>query len=181
MRCRRDDILHPKASNHIAGAVELRVRCELRRCPWVRIWKTCARQPLSCGPHIARIGSQILELLLQAQRPRIERGLSLIHIFPFRPLEIQHLVSILEVLAPTNSLTKDMKELHESMKHRFINLNLKNRPRLLPTGEWMVTLAWYKADIEEVLEILLRARDNRPSFEDTRKEQERSGKELFEL
>ena len=45
---------------------------------------------------------------------------------PFRPLEIQHLVSILEALAPTNSLTKDMKELHESMKHRFINLNLKN-------------------------------------------------------
>ena len=56
---------------------------------------------------------------------------------PFRPLEIQHLVSILEALAPTNSLTKDMKELHESMKHRFINLNLKNRPRLLPTGEWI--------------------------------------------
>jgi hypothetical protein len=100
---------------------------------------------------------------------------------PFKPLEIQHLVSILEALAPANSLTKDMKELHESMKRRFNNLNLKNRPRLLATGEWVITLAWYKADIEEVLEILLRARDNRPSFEDTRKEQERSGKELFEL
>jgi hypothetical protein len=101
---------------------------------------------------------------------------------PFRPLEIQHLVSILEALAPTNSLTKDMKELHESMKHRFINLNLKNRPRLLPTGEWMVTLAWYKADIEEVLTLLLEAKSGKSrTIESLTEQQKEQGKDLFEV
>ena len=101
---------------------------------------------------------------------------------PFRPLEIQHLVSILEALAPTNSLTKDMKELHESMKHRFINLNLKNRPRLLPTGEWMVTLAWYKADIEEVLTLLLEAKSGKSrTIESLAEQQKEQGKDLFEV
>jgi hypothetical protein len=101
---------------------------------------------------------------------------------PFRPLEIQHLVSILEVLAPTNSLTKDMKELHESMKHRFINLNLKNRPRLLSTGEWMITLAWYKADIEEVLTLLLEAKSGKSrTIESLAEQQKEQGKDLFEV
>jgi hypothetical protein len=101
---------------------------------------------------------------------------------PFRPLEIQHLVSILEALAPANSLTKDMKELHESMKHRFIHLNLKNRPRLLPTGEWMVTLAWYKADIEEVLTLLLEARSGKSqTIESLAAQQKEQGKDLFEV
>jgi len=101
---------------------------------------------------------------------------------PFRPLEIQHLVSILEALAPANSLTKDMKELHESMKHRFINLNLKNRPRLLPTGEWMVTLAWYKADIEEVLTLLLEAKSGKSrTIESLTEQQKEQGKDLFEV
>ena len=101
---------------------------------------------------------------------------------PFRPLEIQHLVSILEVLAPANSLTKDMKELHESMKHRFINLNLKNRPRLLPTGEWMITLAWYKADIEEVLTLLLEAKSGKSqTIESLAEQQKEQGKDLFEV
>ena len=101
---------------------------------------------------------------------------------PFRPLEIQHLVSILEALAPANSLTKDMKELHESMKHRFINLNLKNRPRLLPTGEWMVTLAWYKADIEEVLTLLLEAKSGKSqTIESLAEQQKEQGKDLFEV
>jgi hypothetical protein len=101
---------------------------------------------------------------------------------PFRPLEVQHLVSILEALAPTNSLTKDMKELHESMKHRFINLNLKNRPRLLPTGEWMVTLAWYKADIEEVLTLLLEAKSGKSqTIESLAEQQKEQGKDLFEV
>jgi len=101
---------------------------------------------------------------------------------PFRPLEIQHLASILEVLAPTNSLTKDMKELHESMKHRFINLSLKNRPRLLPTGEWMITLAWYKADIEEVLTLLLEAKSGKSqTVESLAEQQKEQGKDLFEV
>ena len=101
---------------------------------------------------------------------------------PFRPLEIQHLVSILEALAPANSLTKDMKELHESMKHRFINLNLKNRPRLLPTGEWMVILAWYKADIEEVLTLLLEAKSGKSqTIESLAEQQKEQGKDLFEV
>jgi hypothetical protein len=101
---------------------------------------------------------------------------------PFRPLEIQHLVSILEALAPTNSLTKDMKELHESMKHRFTNLNLKNRPRLLPTGVWMVTLAWYKADIEEVLTLLLEAKSGKSqTIESLAERQKEQGKDLFEV
>ena len=101
---------------------------------------------------------------------------------PFRPLEIQHLVSILETLAPANSLTKDMKDLHESMKRRFNNLPLKNRPRLLATGEWVITLAWYKADIEEVLTLLLEAKSGKSQTVESLAEQQKAqGKELFEV
>ena len=119
---------------------------------------------------------------LDREGNKIDKPTRYAYRIPFRPLEIQHLVSILEALAPTNSLTKDMKELHESMKHRFINLPLKNRPRLLPTGEWMITLALYKADIEEVLTLLLEAKSGKSqTIESLAEQQKEQGKDLFEV
>ena len=53
---------------------------------------------------------------------------------------------------------------------------------LLATGEWVITLAWYKADIEEVLTLLLEAKSGKSQTVESLAEQQKAqGKELFEV
>jgi hypothetical protein len=59
---------------------------------------------------------------------------------------------------------------------------LAQRPKLLSTGEWVVSLAYYKADVEEIGRILLEAKSGvKQRIESIAADQKKQGKDLFEV
>ena len=81
-----------------------------------------------------------------------------------------------------NPLISDIAELNAGIQRRFNNIPLKNRPRLLPTGEWVIQLAWYLQDIEEVIRTLVQAKTGRvQTFEALVEQKKAEGKDLFEV
>src|SRR5581483_10752206 len=66
------DILEAEPADHIAGAVELRVRRIFRTGAWKSIWKSNARQFFPGCPYIRSGRGNAVELPLEANGPRIK-------------------------------------------------------------------------------------------------------------
>lgn len=102
----------------------------------------------------------------------IDRPTRYAHRLAFRPVEIQHLLRIMTALAPTSEVTKEITKLHGGLK----------RGRLLPGGKYLVTVAYWKEDVAEILEALIRAKTGQlETFDQLIKKQKQDGKELFEV
>jgi hypothetical protein len=99
-----------------------------------------------------------------------------------KPLELEHLVLILKALAPKSPLTSDLVGLCEGMKRRFKNIPLKNRPFMVASGEWVVKLAYYRADVQELIGYLIEAKTGKTqNMAAVLEQQKKEGKDLFEL
>jgi hypothetical protein len=102
----------------------------------------------------------------------VDRTTKFAHQVRFKPAEIAHLVRILDALAPTRGLVEDFRKVEQGLR----------RGRLCPGGEYEVTLNFYRADVLEVLQSLIRAKTGRlKTIEDFAKEQGKEGKDIFEL
>ena len=100
---------------------------------------------------------------------------------PFTVVEFKCLVAIMTAAGPTNPLTTDLTNIFESMKRRFNDMPVAQRPRMLSTGEWVVPVAFYKADVEEIGRILLEAKSGvSQRIESIAADQKKQGKDLFE-
>jgi hypothetical protein len=93
------------------------------------------------------------------------------HRMQFKPLEIDHLVRLLHALAEHQELAADFRKVRDGW----------HRGHLLPGGERVLTLNFYKQDIAEILDVLIRAKTQRKTVAETAKEQAESGKGAFEL
>src|ERR1017187_8135186 len=97
----------------------------------------------------------------------------------FRPLELEQLATILTAMAPKNPLTADLVSLNEGMKQRFRNIPLANRPHMLTTGEWVIKLAYYKDDVQEIFDILAEAKTGKVhTTQGLMEQQKKAGKDL---
>lgn len=104
-----------------------------------------------------------------------------LHRVPLRPLELKNLVTIMQELAPKSKVTKDLVTVHEQMGSRFSSMPVASRPKLMMSGEWVIPLAYYQDDIKGIIDVLLRARDNRQSMEEIQNAKKDEGKSLFEV
>ena len=90
----------------------------------------------------------------------------------FKPNELDHLIRILDALAPTPALVDFFRKVRAGLKCG----------KLLPGGEYEVILNAYIQDVEETLQALLRAKTGQlKSIEDLVKEQTDQGKSPFEV
>jgi hypothetical protein len=90
----------------------------------------------------------------------------------FKPKELDHLIRILDALAPTPELVVFFRKVRAGLKHG----------KLLPGGEYEVILNAYIQDVEETLQSLLRAKTGKlKSIQDIVKEQTDKGKSPFEV
>jgi hypothetical protein len=104
-----------------------------------------------------------------------------LHRVPFHPVEFKHLIAIMKAGEAKNKLTVDLEKIWQSMQMRFSNVPFTSRPKWMASGEWLVPMAYYKADVKELVDALLRARDGRETLEDLMKSQKEQGKGLFEV
>ncbi len=64
-----DHVFYAEAADHVAGAIELSLRCEGRTCAGIGVGKAVARE-LFCGSaHITGVGGEVADFALQADRP----------------------------------------------------------------------------------------------------------------
>ena len=98
----------------------------------------------------------------------VDRPTCYAHRLAFRPNELQHLLNILTHLTPKSEVLADIGELQAGLR----------RGRLLPGGKYVVTVAFYKQDIQEIYDALVRARAGETAPLDAPKS---DGKELFEV
>ena len=103
------------------------------------------------------------------------------HKVPFTPTEFKYLVSLMQEMEPKNKLTADLAKIGEAMAARFTGMPLASRPKWLLSGEWIIPLAYYRTDVKEIVDALIRARDNRQSMEEIQKNKKDEGKALFEV
>jgi hypothetical protein len=102
----------------------------------------------------------------------VDRPTRYAHRVAFKPVELQHLLTIMQMLAPASDVTKEVVKLHAGLR----------RGRLLPGGKYLVTIAYWKQDLREILEILLRARNGETEpIDQALAKQKQSGKDLFEV
>lgn len=94
------------------------------------------------------------------------------HQLTFKPIELVYLVRIMTALAPKSEVTAEVTKLQAGLR----------RGQLLPGGAYRITVAYWKEDIQEILEALVRAkRGETEPFDLTLEKQKRDGKELFEV
>jgi hypothetical protein len=102
----------------------------------------------------------------------VDRPTRYAHRIAFKPIEVQHLATIMTALAPASDVTKEVLKLQTGLR----------RGRLLPGGKYVVTIAWWKQDLREILEVLLQAqRGATTTLEQTLEKQKQAGKDLFEV
>ena len=112
----------------------------------------------------------------------VDRPTCFIHKVVLKPIEVQHLARIMEALAPKKSITADVRKLHEEMQVRFRRMPANLRPRQSTDGKWIIDIAYYKEDLYDIYETLVRAKTGQTeTMEDTIKKQKEAGKDLFEV
>jgi hypothetical protein len=85
----------------------------------------------------------------------------------FKPAELDHLIRILDALAPTRELVEYFRAVRKGIR----------RGKLLPGGEYEIVLNAYKQDVEETLNALVKAKTGRTNnIADIVKEQVEQGK-----
>lgn len=102
----------------------------------------------------------------------VDRVTMYAHRLKFKPLEIDHLIRLLDALCEHKELAEDFRKVRNGMQ----------RGRLHPGGEYEVVLNFYKADVAEILDVLMRAKSgNLKTLDQVVKEQTESGKGMFEV
>jgi hypothetical protein len=102
----------------------------------------------------------------------VDRVTMYAHRIRFKTQEIDHLVRLLHALAEHQELTSDFTRVRQGM----------TKLKLVPGGEYEVPLNFYKQDVMEILDVLVRAKTGRlKTVEQTAKEQADAGKGMFEL
>lgn len=78
----------------------------------------------------------------------------------FRVIEFKYLSLIMSEILPNSLLTKDINNIYDNMVNRFSNIPVsKNKPVFTVRNEWVLSLAFYKEDIADIIRVLLTARD----------------------
>lgn len=101
----------------------------------------------------------------------VDRVTMYAHVLKFKTREIDHLVRLMEALSPHPELTADFKQVRARMQ----------KGRLYPGNEYEVTLNFYKQDVVDILNVLIRAKTGQlKTVEQLAKEQAAAGKGMFE-
>lgn len=94
------------------------------------------------------------------------------HRMKFKPIEIDHLIRLMDALCEHKELVEDFRKVRAGMQ----------RGRLHPGGYYEVVLNFYKQDVAEILEALIRAKTGKlKTLEQVTKENTESGKGMFEV
>lgn len=93
------------------------------------------------------------------------------HKIAWKPVEMQHLVRLIEEVTPKAEYLPDLKKVQANLKHG----------RLLPGGEYLVTIAFYRQDLLTIYETLMKAKTGVLTVAETAAKQKDQGKDLFEL
>lgn len=93
------------------------------------------------------------------------------HAIAWKPIELQHLVRIVEALEPKADILPELKKLQANIK----------KGQLIPGGQYLVRIAYHRQDIEKIFEILMKAKTGRQTIAETATQQKEQGKDLFEL
>ena len=102
----------------------------------------------------------------------VDRVTMYAHRIRFKTQEIDHLVRLLHALAEHQELTADFARVRKGMTNG----------RLVPGGEYEVTLNFGKQDVQELLDVLIRAKTGRlKTIEQIATEQTDAGKGMFEV
>ena len=102
----------------------------------------------------------------------VDRVTMYAHRIRFKTQEIDHLIRLLHALAEHQELTADFTRVRQGM----------TKLKLVPGGEYEVTLNFFKQDVAEILDVLTRAKTGRlKTVEQTAKEQADAGKGMFEV
>jgi hypothetical protein len=102
---------------------------------------------------------------------KVDRPTRFANSIAFKPNEVDHIVRILQTIAPENPLLGLWKDVQAGIK--------RGRPVL--GGEYVVTLAWYQQDVIESIQLLLKAKTGKAqSIDDFVGGQKQEGKDLFE-
>lgn len=93
------------------------------------------------------------------------------HKLAFKPFEVDHLVRLLDALAEHPELADDFRTVRKCLAN--------GQP--IRNGEYIVTLNFAKADVLEILNVLIRARTGKlKTIEQITTEQTAAGKGIFE-
>ena len=96
----------------------------------------------------------------------VDRVTMYAHRIRFKTQEIDHLVRLLHALAEHQELTADFTRVRQGM----------TKLKLVPGGEYEVTLNFFKQDVAEILDVLTRARSGKlQTIEQIAVEQKQSG------
>lgn len=79
----------------------------------------------------------------------VDRPTRYAHRIAFRPIEVEYLLQIMRLYAPQSEVINELVKLSIGLR----------RGRLLPGGRYLVTIAYWKQDLREMLVALLTARD----------------------
>ena len=102
----------------------------------------------------------------------VDRVTMYAHKLLLKPLEVDHLVRLLNALAEHQELTADFRKVRAGMM----------RGRLHPGGFYEVTLNFYKQDVAEILDVLKRAKSGKlKTLDQLVKERTDEGKGVFEV
>jgi hypothetical protein len=102
----------------------------------------------------------------------VDRVTMYAHRIRFKTQEIDHLVRLLHALAEHQELTADFTKVRQGM----------TKLKLVPGGEYEIPLNFYKQDVVEILDVLIRAKTGRlKTVEQSAAEQAESGKGMFEV
>ena len=92
---------------------------------------------------------------------------------PWKKIELEHLIRIMNTLRPNTPLTEEIQQLEGVWKHGT----------LLPGGSRVMTLVFYPEHVQEIHKVLLEAKTGQKSatLDELLKQKQTAGKDLFEV
>jgi hypothetical protein len=93
------------------------------------------------------------------------------HSIAWKGIEFQHLIRVIEAVEPKAAILPDLRKIQSNLK----------KGRLLPGGQYLVRIAFYKEDIENIYNILMKAKTGVHTITEVAEKQKTQGKDLFEL
>lgn len=94
-----------------------------------------------------------------------------LHIIPFKQAEVDHLVRLMTVYRPEKAAILDMLKITQR--------DLKQYP-LRPGGIYAAPMPYYKADVQEIVDALLEAREGQASIKQQAEQNVQEGKFVWD-
>jgi hypothetical protein len=80
----------------------------------------------------------------------------------FKVIEFKYLSEIMFEVAPKKVLTKDILKIYNNMLNRFSSIPAgKNKPILTVKNEWLISVAFYKEDLSDIIKLLLKVKNGK--------------------